>query len=229
MQQIEVLKSIPDHTIIKGSVLLRGGRRSTIGGVGYGDLLWKQFEHGIEKLAHLKDIESILLLEAQLAFSYWSALVGIPIKWKASDRKKVPPHWHQITERTSNISSYHDAKQATNPFHSALNYAYALLEGQALRSIIVAGLDPTIGFLHTSQECNALAFDLMEPFRPQVDAKLLTFFLSTTFHRGDFYQLLTGEVRLNEQLRRYLLASCRVPQVEIDACAAWLCTALTIP
>ena len=62
----------------------------------------------------------------------------------------------------------------------------------------------------------------MEPFRPQVDEKMLNFFRNTTFHRGDFYQVLSGECRLNEQLRRYILASCRVSQVEIDALVSWL-------
>ncbi len=84
-----------------------------------------------------------------------------------------------------------------------------------------SGLDPTCGYLHQTGH-NALVLDLMEPFRAIVDAKVLTFFRNTTFHRGDFYQVLSGECRLNEQLRRYILASCRVSQVEIDACVAWL-------
>ena len=69
----------------------------------------------------------------------------------------------------------------------------------------------------------------MEPFRPKVDAKVLTFFRKTTFHRGDFYQLLSGECRLNEQLRRYILASCRVPQAEIDLLVCWLQNTLATP
>ncbi len=80
------------------------------------------------------------------------------------------------------------------------------------------GLNPTCGYLHP----DSLVFDLVEPFRPKVDAKVFSFFQKTTFHRGDFYQVLSGECRLNEQLRRYILASCRVSQVEIDACVAWL-------
>ena len=223
--QIAVLKNVPDHPIIKGRVLLWGGRRAVLRiEVEYGDLIWKQFEDGIEKLARLKDIEAIRLLEAQLAFSYWSVLVGIPINWKVSDWKKVPPHWHQVTERISNISSYHNAQRATNPFHSALNFAYALLEGQVLRSIIAAGLEPTCGYLHTCQEgcVNILAYDLMEPFRAVVDAKVLAFFEKTTFKKGDFIQTFSGEVRLNEELRRYILASCRVQNTDIDELVHWL-------
>ncbi len=39
---------------------------------------------------------------------------------------------------------------------------------------------------------------------------------------GMIYQVLSGECRLNEQLRRYILASCRVSQAEIDALISWL-------
>jgi CRISPR/Cas system-associated endonuclease Cas1 len=83
---------------------------------------------------------------------------------------------------------------------------------------VYSGLDPTCGYLHP----DSLVYDLIEPFRAEVDKQVLTFFRLTTFHRGDFYQVLSGECRLNEQLRRYILASCRVSQVEIDACVAWL-------
>ncbi len=69
---------------------------------------------------------------------------------------------------------------------------------------------------------NKGVYDLVEPFRPKVDAKVFSFFQRTTFHRGDFYQLLSGECRLNEQLRRYILATCRIEQTEIDACVQHL-------
>jgi len=69
----------------------------------------------------------------------------------------------------------------------------------------------------------------MEPFRPMVDAKLLHFFHTTTFHRGDFVQMLSGECRLNEQLRRYILASCRMRQKPIDDFVHWLCKMLQSP
>ena len=61
----------------------------------------------------------------------------------------------------------------------------------------------------------------MEPFRAKVDEKVLTFFRNTTFYHGDFYQVLSGECRMNEQLRRYIFASCRVQQDEIDALISW--------
>lgn len=54
--------------------------------------------------------------------------------------------------------------------NSALNYGYAVLRGYVVRSIITAGLSPTLGIWHHSRANPfGLADDLLEPFRPAVD------------------------------------------------------------
>lgn len=58
--------------------------------------------------------------------------------------------------------------------HNAmLNYGYTVLRAAMARSIVAAGLHPTIG-LHHSNENNAMRLvdDLMEPFRPVIDLKV---------------------------------------------------------
>lgn len=54
-----------------------------------------------------------------------------------------------------------------------LNYGYTVLRATTARSIVAAGLHPTIG-LHHSNEGNAMRLvdDLMEPFRPVIDLKV---------------------------------------------------------
>lgn len=55
--------------------------------------------------------------------------------------------------------------------NALLNYGYTVLRATASRAIVAAGLHPSIG-LHHSNRSNAFALsdDLMEPFRPLVDA-----------------------------------------------------------
>jgi CRISPR-associated protein Cas1 len=54
--------------------------------------------------------------------------------------------------------------------NAVLTYAYALLDNQVRIVTVAQGLDPMIGYLHTSRPgCVALVHDLMEPLRPQVD------------------------------------------------------------
>ncbi|MCU6455524.1 type II CRISPR-associated endonuclease Cas1 [Sphingomonas sp. A2-49] len=82
-------------------------------------------------------------LEAQAARRYWPALMGRDFR---RDR---------------------DAAGA----NALLNYGYAVLRATVARAIVAAGLHPTIGIFHVNRgNAFALADDLVEPFRPLVDA-----------------------------------------------------------
>lgn len=55
--------------------------------------------------------------------------------------------------------------------NGALNYGYAILRAATSRAICGAGLHPALGLQHANQRnAFALADDLMEPYRPFVDA-----------------------------------------------------------
>lgn len=85
-------------------------------------------------------------LEAQAARKYWPALMG------ANFRRD----------------------QNADGANALLNYGYTIMRSCVARAIIGAGLHPTIG-LHHHNRLNgfALADDLVEPFRPLVDALVL--------------------------------------------------------
>lgn len=54
-----------------------------------------------------------------------------------------------------------------------LNFGYAVLLSQVLQMLLAVGLDPTFGISHEIRErATPLAYDLMEPFRPCVDARI---------------------------------------------------------
>jgi CRISP-associated protein Cas1 len=56
------------------------------------------------------------------------------------------------------------------PPNNYLNYGYALLRATMARSIVGAGLMPTLGIFHRNRyNAYCLADDLMEPYRPLVD------------------------------------------------------------
>ncbi len=61
--------------------------------------------------------------------------------------------------------------------NNMLNYGYAILRAITARSIVAAGLHPSIGLHHHNQyNSYCLADDLMEPFRPFVDYLVLRIF-----------------------------------------------------
>lgn len=56
------------------------------------------------------------------------------------------------------------------PPNNFLNYGYSILRGTMARSIVAAGLLPTLGIFHRNRyNAFCLADDLMEPYRPYVD------------------------------------------------------------
>ncbi len=81
-------------------------------------------------------------LEAQAARRYWQRLMG---------------------------DDFRRDRQADD-FNGALNYGYTILRAATARSILAAGLHPSLSLHHQSRgDALRLADDLMEPFRPWVD------------------------------------------------------------
>lgn len=57
--------------------------------------------------------------------------------------------------------------------NAMLNYGYTVIRATVARSVVAAGLHPTAGIHHKHRgNAFALADDLMEPFRPYVDARV---------------------------------------------------------
>jgi len=82
-------------------------------------------------------------LEAQAARRYWPLLMG-PAFRRDRDAHGV---------------------------NALLNYGYAVMRATCARAVVAAGLHPTIGIQHSNRgNAFALADDLVEPFRPLVDA-----------------------------------------------------------
>ena len=84
-------------------------------------------------------------LEAQAARRYWSLLFGEGFR----------------------------RDQDAGGLNAMLNYGYTVLRATMARSVIAAGLHPTLG-LHHSNDSNPMRLvdDLIEPFRPVMDLKI---------------------------------------------------------
>lgn len=77
-----------------------------------------------------------------------------------------------------------------------LNYGYAILRAGAARSVLAAGLHPSLSIHHVSRgEALRLTSDIMEPFRPWVDLKVLR--LASTLSQKDPWPDLTPEYKSN--------------------------------
>ncbi|WP_028668757.1 CRISPR-associated endonuclease Cas1 [Runella zeae] len=65
-------------------------------------------------------------------------------------------------------------RPAQDNFNAALNYCYGMLYGMVETAIFSVGLDPYLGIWHADQYNKpTLSYDLIEPFRPWMDALLI--------------------------------------------------------
>jgi CRISPR-associated protein Cas1 len=94
----------------------------------------------------------------------------------------------------------------TDPVNALLSYGYVLLTHQVASAVNVVGLDPYVGFLHSSQYGKpAMALDVTEEFRsPVVDSVVLTLLNNNMLKKKDFEEKL-GAWRLSEGGRRTFL------------------------
>lgn len=89
-----------------------------------------------------------------------------------------------------------------DPVNASLSLGYTLLYGAALEAVLVAGLEPAIGFLHEPASGRAaLACDLMEPFRPVVDGEILRLFHCRQL-RGEHFSINQGACLMGKTARR---------------------------
>jgi hypothetical protein len=145
----------------------------------------------------------VRVCEAQAAAIYWDAWSSVPLRLRGRDLARVPARWARYDSRASILTGA--PRAATNPVNALLNYTYALLESEARLALLAAGLDPTLGVLHSDQRNrDSFALDTMEPVRPEVDAFLLDLLEDRIFTSRDFTELSNGICRVAAPLSHEL-------------------------
>jgi len=149
------------------------------------------FEDCIFKLREITWLEKsdIFSAEARFASVYWQTIAS------------VIPHEYNFNTRIK--------RPATDCINAALNYGYGILSAYVLSSLVKASLHVQIGLLHAdAPNRNSLVFDVMEPFRPFVDRKIITLFTKRMFYKDrDFDEktlLLSqgGREKVIERMRK---------------------------
>ncbi len=90
-------------------------------------------------------------------------------------------------------------RPAVDPFNAFLNYAYGMLYSKVEKSLILAGLDPFVGFLHRDDyNYKSLVYDFIEPYRVFAEKVVFSIF-SAKKVRQDHCDQITGGLRLNKK------------------------------
>ncbi len=100
----------------------------------------------------------------------------------------IPPAW-KFAGRSS--------RPAQDPFNAFLNYAYGILYAQTEKALMIAGIDPYVGFLHRDDyNQKSLVFDFIEPYRNWADRVVFRLFSGKKVSQNDVDVIPKG-FRLN--------------------------------
>lgn len=131
---------------------------------------------------------SLLGFEGSASRVYFEALKPLIPDWMNFDgRTKYPPE---------------------DPFNALLSYGYGILYNDIERAIILSGMDPYIGFLHSDKkERISLVYDMAEEFRAYfVDRICLTISRRKELSDEDF-DFSEGKVLLNKEGKRKIITA----------------------
>ena len=123
----------------------------------------------------------LLSIEGRAAQKYWQGIkLIIPerLEWPGRQRQGAP-----------------------DPFNSALNYGYGMLYSKIEHALVLAGLDPYGGYIHTDRPGKrSLVYDFIEEFRaPVVDRTIVGFVNKGSKIEQDERGMMTEKTR--EQVR----------------------------
>jgi len=98
-------------------------------------------------------------------------------------------------------------RPAEDPFNAFLNYGYGILYSRIEKSIMIAGLDPYVGFLHRDDyNQTSFVFDFIEPYRPFVDLTVYRLFSGKKV-TGDHFHSITNGIGLTKPGKKLIVES----------------------
>lgn len=96
-------------------------------------------------------------------------------------------------------------RPAADAFNAFLNYGYGILYSRVEKALILAGLDPFVGFLHRDDyNYKSLVYDFIEPFRIFIEEPVFRLFSGKKVRQDHTDELANG-LRLNQEGKKLLI------------------------
>lgn len=97
-------------------------------------------------------------------------------------------------------------RPAKDEFNAMLNYAYGVLYSRVERALMLAGLDPYVGFMHRDDyNTKSLVFDFIEPYRIHADRFVFRLFTGKKINKS-YFDSFTGGLSLNTEGKAFFVA-----------------------
>jgi len=98
-------------------------------------------------------------------------------------------------------------RPAQDPFNSFLNYAYGVLYSRVEKVLVIAGLDPYVGFMHRDDyNMKSMVFDFIEPYRIYADEVVFKLFSAKKVNDSHTDEITNG-FSLNVEGKNLLMQS----------------------
>jgi CRISP-associated protein Cas1 len=98
-------------------------------------------------------------------------------------------------------------RPAKDQFNAFLNYSYGVLYSRVEKVLLIAGIDPYIGFMHRDDyNMKSMVFDFIEPYRSYADEVVFKLFSAKKVNDGHTDEIKNG-VSLNAEGKNLLLQS----------------------
>lgn len=139
-------------------------------------------------------------IEKDLSKEFLLGLEGNSSRLYFEALRPLIPEWMNFDGRTRNPPK--------DPFNALLSYGYGILYNDIERAIILSGMDPYIGFLHSDKKERAsLVYDMAEEFRSYfVDRVCLTIVRRKEISEEDF-DMGKEKVLLNKEGKKKIIIS----------------------
>lgn len=147
--------------------------------------LWQQTVQA--KIMHQAVVLKSVLQDEQKNMIIWANSVrsGDPDNYEA---RAAAYYWSNFFPTIPNFTRNRNGV----PPNNLLNYGYALLRAIIARALVGSGMLPTLGIHHRNRyNAYCLADDIMEPYRPFVDKKILEI-----ISKAKDYTLITHEIKV---------------------------------
>jgi len=98
-------------------------------------------------------------------------------------------------------------RPAKDPFNAFLNYAYGVLYSRVEKVLVIAGLDPYVGFMHRDDyNMKSMVFDFIEPYRTYADEVVFKLFSAKKINDNHTDKITNG-FSLNTEGKNLLMQS----------------------
>ena len=99
------------------------------------------------------------------------------------------------------------SRPAKDPFNAFLNYAYGVLYSRVEKILVIAGLDPYVGFMHRDDyNMKSMVFDFIEPYRIYADEVVFKLFSAKKVNDSNTDPITNG-YSLNAEGKNLLMQS----------------------